>query len=154
MAQEALPSNLFCKILQLNISRVKLGYDISNDHYVAIKIIKPAYATQRREEVEKELDILSSLEHPNIINLIDVQENAKYTKKNGTSEEVIAFILEFAPSGDLFEYIASTGPFSEEIARTLFKALIESKFCFFIHYYFSESLLEENLKISLFYFFY
>jgi len=67
------------------------------------------------------------LKHPNIVNLIDIQESAKYIKKNGTSYDVIAIILELVPGGDLFEYIANTGRFSEETTRTYFKALIESK---------------------------
>lgn len=43
--------------------------------------------------LEHELGILKSLEHPNIIRLHDVRPEATYNKKSGKQEKVLAIIL-------------------------------------------------------------
>jgi len=91
--------------------------------------------------VEKELDILSSLKHPNIVKLIEIRENEDYIKKNGSSYKVLAIILELVVGGDLFEYIAITGRFCEEVARTYFKMLIET-----LEYCHSQGIAHRDLK--------
>lgn len=76
--------------------------------------------------LEHELGILKKLEHPNIIRLYDVRPEATYHKKSGKQEKVLAIILEYADGGELFEYIAMCGRFSESAARTYFHMLIDA----------------------------
>ena len=68
-----------------------------------------------------------NLKHPNIVNLVDYFEDIEYTKKNGGQYKVVAIVLELVPGGELFEYLLNTGKFSEEVARTYFQILIQSK---------------------------
>lgn len=82
--------------------------------------------SENKEEVEQEIKMLSTLKHPNIVEFIDVQENVDYQKKSGESYKVNALVLELVSGGDLFEYVAHSGKFSEIISRTYFKMLIES----------------------------
>jgi len=63
---------------------------------------------------------MKQLNHPNLVNLIDVKESVDYVKKNGSSYKVMAIILEYAGGGELFEYVANTGMFREEVARTYY----------------------------------
>lgn len=42
-------------------------------------------------------------------------------KSNGTKEPVIYIVLELATGGELFDYVATTGRFGEEIARFYFR---------------------------------
>jgi len=49
-------------------------------------------------------------------------------KKNGQKYEVAAIVMEHIQNGDLFDYIlASENGLPENVARTLFRSLIESK---------------------------
>jgi len=76
--------------------------------------------------LKKEVEILSQIKHANIINLIDFNEAADYVKKNGSNYKAVAITMELAPGGELFEFVADSGKFSEETARTYFKIIIES----------------------------
>lgn len=91
--------------------------------------MKPTYAIRRISELEKEITILSALKHPHIVNLVQVYESIDYKKKNGNTYSVTALVFELVTGGDLFEYLMSSGRFSENTARTHFRTLIEST-CF------------------------
>ena len=62
---------------------------------------------------------MQNLNHPNLVNLIEVKPDADYVKKDGKSYKVkylkilkinfiqtMAIVLENAASGELFEYVA------------------------------------------------
>jgi len=76
--------------------------------------------------LKKEIEILAQLKHPNIVNLLEFHESIDYVKKNGQSYKVVAIFMELVPGGELFEYVADSGRFSEETARTYFRIIIES----------------------------
>lgn len=68
------------------------------------------------------------LEHKNIPAFYASYESANYVQDNGKVYEVAAIVMEYMPNGDLNNYITATGGLSEEVARTLFRTLIESKY--------------------------
>jgi len=72
-----------------------------------------------------EVATMKTLSHPNIVNLIEYSEDGIVKKSNGREEHVIYIVLELATGGELFDYVATTGRFSESIARFYFKQLIE-----------------------------
>jgi len=49
---------------------------------------------------------MQNLNHPNLVNLIEVKPDADYVKKDGKSYKTMAIVLENAASGELFEYVA------------------------------------------------
>lgn len=108
-------------------ARVKLAYDPSTDQYFAIKTIRHSHPKLDVKTVKSEIETLTSLKHPNIVNLIDYYESVDYIKKNETSYKVVAIVLEFVPNGNLLEYLTCLGKFREEVARAYFQILIESK---------------------------
>jgi len=110
----------------ISFFRVKLSYDPSADQYVAIKTIKHSHPKLSLKTIRSEIEVLSNLKHPHILNLVEFYEEIDYVKKNGTSYKVVAIVLELIPGGELFEYIVSSGRFSEEIARTYFQVLVKS----------------------------
>jgi len=122
-------------------SKVKLGYDSEADKYVAVKIIKHSHPKLNIKLIKKEIDILSKLNHPNIVNLIDFIESATYVKKNEKTYQAVAIILELVSGGELFEYLADSGFFSEETARTYFKIIIET-----LEYCFGQGITHRDLK--------
>lgn len=73
-----------------------------------------------KDIVENEVEIMKNLSHPNIINLLEFSDSATYKKPNGYSEDVFYLALELANGGELFDFIAQTGRFSEKVARYYF----------------------------------
>lgn len=67
---------------------------------------------------------MSKINHTNVIRLKEVNWDCTYEKKNGTKLQVILVVLELATGGELFDFLAFTGPFEEAIARTYFQQLI------------------------------
>jgi len=123
----SLGSNILVKTLGSGYnSKVKLGYDPATNQYSAVKIIKHSHPSLNLKTLKKEIEILAALKHTNIVNLVDFIESADYVKKNGQSYKAVAIIMELVPGGELFEYVADSGRFSEEVARTYFRILIET----------------------------
>jgi len=107
-------------------SKVKLGFDSTNNGYCAVKMIKHDHPTLNVKSLEKEIAVMQNLSHPNIVNLIDFIPSEDYHKKNGTTYKVLAIVMELVPGGELFEYVADSGRFSEAVARSYFQQLIET----------------------------
>ena len=57
--------------------------------------------------------------------MIEYNKDGIVEKENGKKEAVIYIVLELATGGELFDYVATTGRFSETIARFYFRQLIE-----------------------------
>lgn len=122
-------------------SKVKLGFDSQNNSYAAVKMIKHSHPSLNLKTLKKEIEILQSLSHPNIVNLFDFQESADYVKKNGNSYKVVMIVMELVPNGELFEYVADSGRFSEKLARSYFKVLIET-----LEYCHNQGICHRDLK--------
>jgi serine/threonine protein kinase len=63
-------------------------------------------------------------EHPNVVNLVEYNKDGILEKSNGEKKPAFYIVLELASGGELFDFVASTGAFSEPIARYYFKQLI------------------------------
>ena len=111
----------------LLLCRVRLGLDEKTGERVALKILKKkemGVTADVIKQVEREIHAMSQISHQNVIRLKEVQWDATYEKKNGTKLQVILVVLELATGGELFDFLAFTGPFEPEIARTYFQQLI------------------------------
>jgi serine/threonine protein kinase len=94
----------------------------------AMKILKkgnPNLDSKFLELVMTEVETMSKLSHPNIVNLLEYSKEANVEKEDGTKHPVICIALELATGGELFDYVALTGRFQEPIARFYFKQLID-----------------------------
>lgn len=67
---------------------------------------------------------MKKLDHPNIVKLYEYDENGVKAKRSGETEDVLYLVLELIKGGELFDFISSTGAFSEPVARYYFKQLI------------------------------
>jgi len=109
-------------------SKVKLALDKTTNKHYAVKILKkgsPGLDGKFLELLMTEVHTMTTLSHPNIVNLIDYSKDGVVEKSNGVKENVIYIALELASGGELFDYVATTGRFSEQIARFYFRQLIE-----------------------------
>ena len=99
----------------------------------AVKVInKNKFESAPRvvENFKKEVDILSKLDHPNIIRFIDFVED----------ESSIYIVLELAAGGNLLEHLEH-GPFPEPIAKNIFKQLLEG-----VEYLHAHDIAHRDLK--------
>jgi len=108
-------------------SKVKLGQHQDTGSYAAIKILKKNNSSMDAKFLElvmTEVETMSQLSHPNIVNLLEYSKEAHVEKEDGTKYPVICIALELATGGELFDFVALTGKYSERIARFYFKQLI------------------------------
>lgn len=91
----------------------------------ALKIMRKdmGYDTGMADVVMNEVEVMKNLSHPNIVNLLDFNDTAEYCKPNGVKASVFYLALELANGGELFDFIAQTGKFSEKVARYYFHQL-------------------------------
>jgi len=91
----------------------------------ALKVMKKdiGYDSGMADIVMNEVEIMKNLSHPNIVNLLDFNGSAEHVKANGEKTAVFFLALELAKGGELFDFIAQTGKFNENVARYFFQQL-------------------------------
>jgi serine/threonine protein kinase len=107
---------------------VKLAKD-PHGNKVALKIMKRTPERARSKDFDmfyNEINVMKKMDHPNILKLVSYSEKEKATKNDGTTLNVAYTALEFAEGGELFDYVAETGKFSEPEARFFFHQLIDA----------------------------
>lgn len=83
------------------------------------------FDTSMMELVRNEIDAMKDLDHLNLVKLLDWDEDAKYIRPSGTQVKVFYLALELVSGGELFDFIAETGRFTEDVARYYFHQMIE-----------------------------
>eukprot|EP00919_Chromeraceae_sp_WS-2016_P028844 GHVR01068343.1.p1 GENE.GHVR01068343.1~~GHVR01068343.1.p1 ORF type:complete len:147 (+),score=30.28 GHVR01068343.1:549-989(+) len=94
---------------------VKVGTHIRGDQ-VAIKIIEKdkIINSEAADRVNTEIDILNTVNHPNVIKLNEIVE----------TETEKFLIMEYCSGGDLFDHIVKKGQLPEIEANNIFKMII------------------------------
>ncbi|CAL8381105.1 unnamed protein product [Arctogadus glacialis] len=85
----------------------------------------------RREEIEREVNMLQQTRHPNIVTLHDVYEN----------RSDVVLILELVSGGELFDFLAQKESLSEEEATQFIKQILEG-----VNYLHSRNIAHFDLK--------
>ena len=105
-------------------SKVKLATNPKTREYFAIKILKKMNKNIDQKFMDlviTEVQALTVLHHPNIVNMVEFNQDGVVKKQNGHQYPVIYIVLELATGGEFFDYIATGGKFEEKIARFYFK---------------------------------
>jgi len=118
--------------------KVKLAKDDSGTRY-AIKILHQD--EQFQELVETEVDTLTKVKHPNIVNLVEVGEGEQVNSKKGASKHVKYIVLELVGGGELFDLVALGGRLEEKYARFYFKQLVDG-----LNYLHNAGFVHRDLK--------
>ncbi|PPQ95908.1 hypothetical protein CVT26_016131 [Gymnopilus dilepis] len=115
--------------------KVKLGLHSQWGEEVAVKLIRRGNvdSSLRMSKVEREIEVLKTLKHPNIVRLYDVIETDKY----------IGIILEYASGGELFDHILAHRYLRERDAAKLFSQLISG--VWYIH---QKKIVHRDLKLE------
>jgi calcium-dependent protein kinase len=69
----------------------------------AVKSINKQTIIQKLEIVRRELDLMAQLDHPNVVKLYEIYEDAKY----------VHLVMDLCSGGDLLEYIMHDSRFTE-----------------------------------------
>jgi serine/threonine protein kinase len=108
---------------------VKLAKDSRDGQIYALKYMKKTHTSMDQKYYEllvNEVKMMQELEHDNIVRLIHMNDNGVIQKSNGKEIQVLYLVLQLVTGGELFEYIATTGKFSDPIARFYFHQLIDA----------------------------
>jgi len=102
---------------QGSYGKVRVGIHRATNQRVAIKILqKDLLDDAELDRVQREVNILKNLNHPNICKFVEYIE----------TENRIFLILELASGGELFTYVMNNGKLSEPEARRIFTQLADA----------------------------
>ncbi|TRY60882.1 hypothetical protein DNTS_035148 [Danionella cerebrum] len=115
--------------------KVKRAVERRSGDMVAIKTIRKEKIRNDldRAHIRREIEITSSLLHPNIIRLYEVFE----------SRERIVMVLEYAGGGELYDYIQLKHRLSEDEARHYFRQITAA-----VHYCHQNGVVHRDLKLE------
>lgn len=118
--------------------KVKLGWRKDGKHpsQVAIKLIKRSTIVKDSDsevKIHREINSLKMLNHPNIVNLVEVMKSGKY----------VGIVLEYASGGELFDYILQHKYLKEPVAKKIFAQLVSG-----VDYLHSKQLIHRDLKLE------
>jgi serine/threonine protein kinase len=109
-------------------AKVKSVQDPATNQIYAAKILRSqgeALASRFRDIMQTEMQLLNRIAHPNIVNLVNSNENGVYVKKSGRGMyNCMYMIMELCPNGELFDILYNTGKFSEPVARHYFRQIL------------------------------
>ncbi|EAS04482.1 kinase domain protein (macronuclear) [Tetrahymena thermophila SB210] len=97
----------------------------------AIKTILKDRVKDKIYMLQRELEVLKTLDHPNIIKFYETYHDKMY----------IHFVMEYCPGGDLFEYVANKGPLEEFEAAQIMKKLFSA-----VAHIHSKNIVHRDLK--------
>ena len=115
-----------------NFAKVKLAKHTITGKEVAIKIIDKSQLTQTTlAKVYREVKIMKSLNHPNIVRLFEViEEGIK-----------LYLIMEYASGGEVFDFLVTNGRMKEKEARVKFRQIVSA-----VQYMHGNNIIHRDLK--------
>lgn len=115
-------------------SVVKKAISVKDGRLCAVKVINKAKLLgdpKSQEQVSREIEILKSVRHPNVIGYVDCVD----------TQHKMYIVLEYADGGELFDHIVKQGAFPEEDAKTIFLQLLQG-----VAYLHSRGIAHRDLK--------
>ena len=107
-------------------AKVKLAHDSQGNEY-ALKIFdlnNPKNNKKAMDLLKKEVEACNKLQYKHIVKYHEFKEDSNMLKANGESVPVAYIAQEAIQGGELFDYVANSGAFSEPICRYYFKQML------------------------------
>jgi len=117
-----------------NFAKVHIARRKIDDKMFAVKTIEKAKLLENSKNLislQKEIQILRRIDHPNVIKLYEVYENDLY----------VHLILEFLKGGELFQLIQRKGIYSEKDAAIAIKCVLSA-----LAYCHERNIIHRDLK--------
>ncbi|XP_037947781.1 uncharacterized protein LOC119679474 isoform X3 [Teleopsis dalmanni] len=123
------------KLGQGTYGKVQLGINKETGQEVAIKTIKKCKIEAEADlvRIRREVQIMSSVQHPNIIHIYEVFEN----------REKMVLVMEFAAGGELYDYLSERKVLSEDEARRIFRQVATA-----VYYCHKHKICHRDLKLE------
>lgn len=120
-----------------SFAEVRLANRISDDKLVAIKSFRNSTQNpqQTSRVIQNEIKILKSIDHPNIVKLLDIVVSNDFTH----------IVLDYCDGLNLYEYMHNRGskPVSESLARRIFVQLLNA-----VNYLHLNNIYHRDLKLD------
>uniref|UniRef100_G1TG56 non-specific serine/threonine protein kinase n=1 Tax=Oryctolagus cuniculus TaxID=9986 RepID=G1TG56_RABIT len=115
--------------------KVKRATERFSGRVVAIKSIRKDKIKDDQDmvHIRREIEIMSSLNHPHIISIYEVFEN----------KDKIVIIMEYASKGELYDYISERRRLSDRETRHFFRQIVSA-----VHYCHKNGVVHRDLKLE------
>lgn len=113
--------------------KVRLGNDLITDETVAIKTVPRLGRTNEDDFLAREVQIMLSMDHPNIVKTFDIFVRRKR----------IHFVMEYVPGGELFDLVAANTLFTEPRAASVMNDLLSA-----ISYLHTHNIAHRDVKLE------
>jgi len=111
---------------------VKVGKDLKTGEEVAVKFVKKSLV-EREETLANEIDILGSIQHPNVVGLRAIFD----------TEETLFIVMDLMKGGELYEEIVKRKSFSEKDASRILSQLFSA-----LAYLHKRGIVHRDLKLE------
>mmetsp|Transcript_9375 Transcript_9375/g.23719 ORF Transcript_9375/g.23719 Transcript_9375/m.23719 type:complete len:385 (+) Transcript_9375:108-1262(+) len=130
----------FAKVVQASCNFAMPQHGLKVGAQVAIKIVKkpPRVSTDKVDMLHAEIDVLRTIEHPNLVRLYDVHETAAK----------LYLVMELCTGGELFDKIVTLGKYTEEDARYFTFKLLNAVLYLHDKHIVHRDLKPENILLS------
>lgn len=121
----------------------KMGEDVPNYAIKYMKLDNPNTKPALLQSLQQEC-VLRKLNHPNILRIYSASPKGIYERFKGNevkSTPVTYIVLQLARTGDLFDFIASSGGLSERVARFYFNQVLNA-----VDYLHSQGITHRDIK--------
>ncbi|KAI7906140.1 kinase-like domain-containing protein [Cokeromyces recurvatus] len=130
-----------CKLLGVGaFSKVYLTHHLTRDQFFAIKTIKKGKLfddSRVRSSILREINILKSIQHPNIVHLETTME----------TEKMVCIVLEYVEGGELFDFVKKLHKGNQSMneiqVRTLFLQLLHA-----VKWLHERNIVHRDLKLE------
>lgn len=118
-----------------SFAEVHRAVDRGTGEEVAVKVInKAGYDARELEYVVREVAIMRSLNHPNIVSTYDIFETTTH----------LYLVIELCEGGELFDIVADHGHLSEQRASQVMRSIVRG-----LEYLHSEGICHRDIKVRL-----
>jgi len=114
-----------------SFATVKLGIHKKTGERFAVKVIDKSAIKDSEDTLRNEIDILKSIEHPNIIALKEIFD----------SKSKLYLVMELVSGGELFDRIVEKGSYTEKDASILIKKVVDA-----VSYLHGKGIVHRDLK--------